>query len=294
MALVRKILETTLTAGSTSVTFTDTDIPNSLLRVYCTKASLFPLSQTLSGNSLSVNYKPQDTNIGVALEIVKQGLDIVDDLLSEDATKALSANQGKVLKDTIDGLTAPALTELSDVDFTSLTDGDMIVYDSVSEKFVNQSIPSIPSNITDLDDVNVSDIQSGQVLAWDETAQKFVNVNQSGGGSSEEYSTTEQKIGKWIDGTDLFMKTVNFGALPNNNQKATAHSISNLKNFIDISGVASGASGTSNRFPLPYIDTNQLSNGIGIYADNTNITIRTGSDRSSYSAYVTLKYTKTS
>ena len=78
MALVRKILETTLTAGSTSVTFTDTDIPNSLLRVYSSQANLFPLSQTLSGNVLNVNYKAQSSNVGIALEIVKQGLDIVD------------------------------------------------------------------------------------------------------------------------------------------------------------------------------------------------------------------------
>ena len=41
-----------------------------------------------------------------------------------------------MLKDTIDGLTAPALTDLTDVEFVSLTDGDIIVYDSVNEKFV--------------------------------------------------------------------------------------------------------------------------------------------------------------
>lgn len=145
--VVRKILEATLVAGSSSVTFTDSDIPNSLLRVYCTRASLFPLSQTLSGNVLSVNYKPQDSNIGVALEIVKSGLDIVDDLETDDSSKALSANQGYVLKNLIDGL-------------------------------------SIPDNITDLNDVSVSSIQNGQVLAWNSTTEKFENVNQSGGGGN--------------------------------------------------------------------------------------------------------------
>lgn len=155
--VVRKILESTLVAGATTVSFTDTEIPNSLLRVYCTKSGLFPISQTLSGNSVTVNYKPQDSNVGVALEIVKSGLDIVDDLETEDSSKALSANQGAVLKGLIDDL-------------------------------------SIPDNITDLDDVSVASIQNGQVLAWDDTVEKFVNVNQSGGGSGGCFINTDNLI----------------------------------------------------------------------------------------------------
>lgn len=151
MALVSKILEATLTAGSTMVTFTDTDIPNSLIRVFSSDSDIIPESRVLSGNSLTVTYPAQSNNIGVALEIVKQGLDIVDNVTSEDASKALSAKQGKVLKDAIDSII----------------------------------IPTIPENITDLDDVNVSDIQSGQVLAWNSSTEKFVNVDQSGGGSTE-------------------------------------------------------------------------------------------------------------
>ena len=142
--VVRKILETTLSSGQTSVIFTDSDIPNSLLRVYTTKSDLFPLTQVLSGTSLTVTYEAQDTNIGVALEIVKQGLDIVDNLTSSDVDKALSAKQGKVLKDALDTI-------------------------------------EVPDNITDLDDVEVNDIEDGQVLAWDEITEKFVNVDQSSG-----------------------------------------------------------------------------------------------------------------
>lgn len=171
--VVRKILEATLVAGSTSVTFTDTDIPNSLLRVYCSKSALFPISQTLSGNSVTVTYKPQDSNIGVALEIVKSGLDIVDDLVTDDSTKALSANQGYVLKGLIDDIV----------------------------------IPTVPENITDLDDVSVSSIQNGQVLAWNSTSEKFENVNQSGG-SGNDYSTTETAIGTWSDGSTIYRKVL--------------------------------------------------------------------------------------
>lgn len=171
MALVSKILETTLAAGSTSVTFTDSDIPNSLIRVYSSDSTIIPESRILSGTSLTVIYAPQTNAIGVAVEIVKQGLDIVDDLTSTNTDKALSAKQGKTLKNLID------------------------------------AIPEGKVNISDMNDVDITDIEDGQVLAWDEVAEKFVNVNQSGGGSSTHDFTGEEKIiGTWF-GATLYEKS---------------------------------------------------------------------------------------
>lgn len=159
MALVSKILESTLTAGSTTVTFTDADIPNSLIRVFSSNSDIIPESRNLSGNTLTVIYAAQSNNIDVAVEIVKQGLDIVDNVTSTDTDKALSANQGKVLKDAID-----------------TTNGNLSDLATVVDNL------DIPDNITDLDDVNITSIQDGQVIAWDAVSEKFVNVNQSGGG----------------------------------------------------------------------------------------------------------------
>ena len=181
--VVRKILEQTLNAGSSSVIFTDTDIPNSLIRVFSSNADIIPISRTLSGTSLTVTYEPQTSNLDVAVEIVKAGLDIVDNLTSTDTDKALSAKQGKVLKDAID-TTDENLSDLSTV--------------------VNNL--DIPADITDLDDVSVSSIQNGQVLAWNSVSEKFENVNQSGE-SSEIYTTTEQVIGTWL-GETLYRKVI--------------------------------------------------------------------------------------
>ena len=167
--VVRKILETTLAAGATTVTFTDSDIPNSLIRVYSNDPDLMPQTQTLSGTTLTITYEAQSSAKGIAVEIVKQGLDIVDNVTSTDIDKALSANQGKVLKDAIDSIV----------------------------------IPTVPENITDLNDVSVTDIENGQVLAWNITSEKFENVGQSGGGS-QNYSTSEVVIGKWIDNSDVY------------------------------------------------------------------------------------------
>ena len=176
MALVSKILETTLTAGSTAVTFTDADIPNSLIRVFSSNSDVIPESRLLSGNTLTVTYAAQSSNMNVALEIVKQGLDIVDNVTSTDTDKALSAKQGKVLKDAIDGL-------------------DAIV-----------SGLEIPENITDLDDVNVTSIQDGQVLAWDDVSQKFINTTPEVSGGVV-YSSDEQLIGSYFN-ENLYQRTI--------------------------------------------------------------------------------------
>lgn len=234
--VVRKILETTLSAGSTTVTFTDSDIPNSLIRVYSTDPDLMPQTQTLSGNVLTITYEAQTTSKGIAVEIVKQGLDIVDDLISTDSDKALSAKQGKALKDAIDSII----------------------------------IPTVPDNITDLDDVNVTDIENGQVLAWNSTSEKFENVDQSGG-SEEEYSTTESVIGHWLSDT-LYRCIFDLGSdtnIANNAWYASGISITNLSKIVRCFGINS--SGTY--YPLMAYHTSGAVNLLAC-RDGANANVR--------------------
>ena len=54
----------------------------------------------------------------------------------------------------------------------------------------------------------MNNLQDGQIIKWDEENQKFVNANESGGSSLHIYSTTEQKIGTWIDGKEVYELTV--------------------------------------------------------------------------------------
>ena len=255
--VVSKIFEGTLTAGSTSISFTDSNIPNSLIRVYSTDDNLAPVSYHISGNTITIVYPEQTTNKDIALEIVKEGVEIIDSLSDTSTDKALSAKQGKNLKDAIDAII----------------------------------IPTVPENITDLEDVNVTSISNGQVLAWDSVSEKFVNVTPSSGGTSIDYSTTEQVIGKWIDGRDLYQKTVNFGALPNNAYKSTAHDISNLDYIVSFEGTAKS---TTYLLPIPYLHLTTASYYIEVYFTDTNIVIGTKSDRSGYDkCYITLRYVKT-
>lgn len=108
----------------------------------------------------------------------------------------------------------------------------------------------------------------------------------------EDYSLNEVNTGKkWIDGTVVYKKTIDLGSLPNNNAKAVAHNISNLGFVIDVQATASDG---TNRIVIPATATTGTASQVAIYIDGTNINITSGNDRSAYSGYATLYYTKTS
>lgn len=242
MALVRKILEATIPSGGSSATFTDSDIPNSLIRVYSTNSNIYPQNISLAGNTLTVTYEQVTSALDVAVELVKQGLEIDDNLDSDNTDTALSAKQGKVLKGLIDAIPA-GITELSD-----------------------------------LDDVEITDIEDGQVLAWDGT--QFVNVDQSGGGSSNDYTTNETIIGTWLDAT-LYRRVFDLGSdasISNSQWTVSGITITNLNKIIKASSVNS----TGTFYPL---NAYHVSGAVNLLA------CRDGNPANS--RWIILEYTKT-
>lgn len=65
------------------------------------------------------------------------------------------------------------------------------------------------SALTDLSDVNVSSPSNGQVLKYDNSTSKWVNANESGS-FGHTYSTTEQVVGTWIDGKPIYEISIPF------------------------------------------------------------------------------------
>lgn len=274
---ITKILETTLVAGQTSVSFTDAEIPNSILRVYPSDSDLIYESISLTSTTLTVTYPAQTANKSIALEIIKAGLEVIDSLTSTDTNNALSAKQGKTLNDAI-----------------VLVSGNL---DTLTETVNNLDIPD---SITDLSDVVVTSIQDGQVLAWDDVSQKFVNVNQSGGGSTGlNYSTTEQEVGTWIDGSKIYSITIPLDDLtiPQNNRVliGLGNYISNLNNIIK--GEVIVIDGTTN-IVLPSFQISTMSTyGLTFTMNKTDgIVISRGnaSGTVTYDFIATVWYTKTS
>ena len=113
---------------------------------------------------------------------------------------------------------------------------------------------------------------------------------EAGSGSSIEYSTTEKVIGKWIDGSDLYEKTIDIGAIEATLSKDVAHGIS-IGTLVSAQGSAYNSS-TSMWFPIPYVD-NDASYQRYCYVTDTNVRVGGAANAAAVSkCYVTIRYTK--
>lgn len=130
------------------------------------------------------------------------------------------------------------LSDLTDTNISSPTDGQYLKYDSSSSKWVNASGGSGgASALTDLTDTSITTPSGGQVLKYDGTSSKWVNVYLSynnlvdkptlatvaTSGSyndlsdkpsipkADNYTSTPEIVGTWSDGIhtyDVYRKTV--------------------------------------------------------------------------------------
>ncbi len=106
---------------------------------------------------------------------------------------------------------------------------------------------------------------------------------------SIEYSTTEQVIGKWIDGKPIYRKVITFGALPNHTTKTIAHNISNLGETIRLYGIGFRTS-DHRSLTIPDPDPNAE---IACNSTISDINIATQSDRSTFNdSFICIEYTK--
>lgn len=114
----------------------------------------------------------------------------------------------------------------------------------------------------------------------------------AGCGDGTHYSTEEQVIGTWIDGSVLYRKTISFGALPNANVKSVANDIADLDFMVNLSVVAKSTSGDF--VSIPHVVTGATSSNMSVWASTTDLTIRTAANYSHYTiCFFTLEYTKT-
>lgn len=107
-----------------------------------------------------------------------------------------------------------------------------------------------------------------------------------------DYSLTEHLTGrKWLDGRPTYEKTIDCGALPNATAKNVSHGISNLL-FIIRGSITATVPGSGQYIPTTLAPP-QPSGAVSFYADNTNLVIMTGVNRSNFAqTFITLEYTK--
>ena len=115
------------------------------------------------------------------------------------------------------------------------------------------------------------------------------------GDKAVHYSTEEQVIGTWIDGSTLYRKVIDFGVLPNATSKNVAHGISNLGRVCKCDCTAIDTSAGIGFTPPMPISLNNTTSNLIVTFDATNIKFNTGANLSNYNdCKVILEYTKTS
>lgn len=127
-------------------------------------------------------------------------------------------------------------------------------------------------------------IQVGGGLGFDENGALYTNVIHN-------YSANEQPTGQnWIDGSPIYFKTINFGALPDNTYKSVNTGLTDVK-IIKIEGIAISSDYS---IPLPEPSANNQNAQIYYEYASNSITIATGGSFSGYTeSYITLYYIKT-
>jgi hypothetical protein len=162
------------------------------------------------------------------------------------------------------------------------------------EVFVNGIRVATMNNIPYVPTYGLSKSGNKITLNGSDGSSSSVTVEGGGGGGSSTnenvYSTEETAIGTWIDGSTLYRKVILVDALPNNTTKSVDTGISNIAVMINLRGMANNGQYFS---PIPYVATNATNVfAITYRADTNKVRITTASDKSEYSAYVVMEYTK--
>ena len=109
---------------------------------------------------------------------------------------------------------------------------------------------------------------------------------------SDYYTTSEKRIGRWIDGKPLYRKVIDIGNLPNATTKTVNTGLASNVIVTKMQGLCYGSGVV---FPLPYVSVGGLNTCIAIWLSNNygTLNIQTGYDRSALKGYVTIEYAVT-
>lgn len=109
------------------------------------------------------------------------------------------------------------------------------------------------------------------------------------------YSTEEQVVGTWIDGSYIYQKTVEFGALSNAGEKGVNHNISNLKLVTNVMFIKYKTDNPSSEMSVvPFVHDTSINYQCVLTIDASKIYVANrGVNYSTFSGICTLQYTKT-
>lgn len=190
--------------------------------------------------------------------------------------------------------TLEGLTDVN-IDSETLTDGQILKYDATNEEWVNgeggggASADHVTLTQAEYDAL----VQAGTV---DPDAFYFIS-DSALPANFHEYSTSEQIVGSWVDGSPVYEKTLySAGGVTGN--IAIPHNISNLDKVLDFSGSVMDSSPTSSgysRYSLPRVAVDGYNIGLDVVSDtDVRIAVPNIFGTRLYDWYVTIRYTKSS
>lgn len=124
------------------------------------------------------------------------GVTIIDGLDSVATDCALSANQGRILKELIDNTAggATALAKLTDVSLSSLTNGQILKYDAVLKKWVNGTLDNTKVTWANIEG-KPAELTEANIIKWNELAKN----NHTHSNKATLDKITETDITNWND-----------------------------------------------------------------------------------------------
>ena len=118
--------------------------------------------------------------------------------------------------------------------------------------------------------------------------------NSDGVAIGDNYSTSEKPIGSFTDSKPLYQKTINFGSLPNNGATSLPHGLANIdKIWIHDGWVDGTVLSIAGTFPLQLGISDRTGATWAFYVNKSYVICDAHGDASSYTASVTVRYTKT-
>lgn len=181
-----------------------------------------------------------------------------------------------------------------------LNAGDTISLDVVGDAsfdvrsagtYMTLTLISAPGELNDLNNVSGTPTD-GQVLTYSDAASGWQPSTIST--STAFLSASEMDTGNtWVNGKTIYRKIIATGSLPNTGQSDVPHGITGLDDLLNIEGYCDNG---ATRLSLPFVSTSTAS-VISVYIPSsltTHVRIDVSSaDRSGYSGFLILEYTKT-
>ena len=140
--------------------------------------------------------------------------------------------------------------------------------------------------------INVTEVKSllsvaGSLAELNGKLEKKVDATTLG------FEISETFTGQYLNSKPIYQKMISVGVLPNNTTKSISTGITGA-DYIWVDMENSFAFNHGASYPIPYVDPKTVANSIGVRITNNGATVivSTGTNWSTYSGGITLRYTK--